>query len=228
MYFADLTPNVYGRTEPHPTILNVGWLSADHSLPRGAVDDQFVAALRRLTDRPLNLYRGSHLCEFCPRPPTILSPGGLPMVNAPPGTRGNGEIRVHPKGITYVAPTLIFHYVSVHGYRPLEPFIDAVILADGIQIDWMSPWQAVESEETFNSLQRQLMLELRELHVLSNLHPRVIGRRVDNDDVAVVLHDGRYATVHLVWPAKWWLQSSSDVDRRPARDLSSQPQPIDL
>ncbi|WP_456057523.1 DUF7919 family protein [Aliidongia dinghuensis] len=39
-----------------------------------------------------------------------------------------GEIRIKAKsGITYVAPVLIFHYVTIHGYLPPQEFVDAVI-----------------------------------------------------------------------------------------------------
>ena len=128
MYFPDLTPYEYGRTEPQANVLNVGWLSSSHSYLRGDSGEKFVAALERLAALPVNLYRGSHLCEFCPPPPKKLSPGGIPMLVPPPGTTGNGEIRVtDAAGITYVAPVLVFHYVVVHEYLPPQAFIDAVI-----------------------------------------------------------------------------------------------------
>jgi hypothetical protein len=134
MYFADLTPYEYDGTEPQPTILNVGWLSKDQPFPLGAVSGQFITALQRLTAQPVNLYRGPHLCEFCPRPPTELSPGGFLRIDPDPETCGNGEIRVSDKhGYTYVAPTLIAHYVSVHGYLPPQAFVDAVVLTGGVQ-----------------------------------------------------------------------------------------------
>ena len=80
MYFPDLTPYQYGRTEPQPNVLNVGWLSAAQSFRRGDLDETFVNALQRLVLSPVNLYRGSHLCEFCPSPPVKALPNGLRMV----------------------------------------------------------------------------------------------------------------------------------------------------
>jgi hypothetical protein len=83
--------------------------------------------LAELVKSPVNLYRGLHLCEFCPEPPTVLSPGGIKMMNPPPGTAGNGEIRVAAlDGNIYVAPVLIYHYVTAHGYVPPREFVDAV------------------------------------------------------------------------------------------------------
>jgi hypothetical protein len=50
------------------------------------------------------------------------------MLNLPPDITGNGEIRVWSgDGVIYVAPVLILHYVKVHGYRPPQSFVDAVL-----------------------------------------------------------------------------------------------------
>jgi hypothetical protein len=128
MYFPDITPYEYGRTEPRANLLNVGWLSAGRAFSSGAPDDRLIPAIQRLVASPVNLYRGSHLCEFCPSPPVNTSPGGIRMLDPLPGTTGNGEIRVAAtNGITYVAPVLVLHYVIAHGYLPPQEFIDAVI-----------------------------------------------------------------------------------------------------
>lgn len=127
-YYADLTPFTYGGAEPDPTILNVGWLSVEHAMPKAMPSERFVAALKKITAEPINLYRGSHICDLCPRPPMALSEGGIPMLDAPAEIRGNGEVRVRGEdGLTYVAPTLVFHYVIEHQYSPPQPFVDAVI-----------------------------------------------------------------------------------------------------
>lgn len=129
-FYRDLTPYEYSRAEPKPNILNVGWLSREQSFPRAAPDSHFVDALRRLAAHPTNLFRGSHLCEFCPPPPQILSTGGIPMLDPKPGTTGNGEIRVlGVDGVTFVAPVLILHYVTEHHYSPPQQFVDAVLRA---------------------------------------------------------------------------------------------------
>jgi hypothetical protein len=130
MYFADLTPYAYGREVPQPTILNVGWLSAEHPFLRGDANERFVSVLRRLIKSPVNLYRGSHICEFCPPPPVVRSPRGIDMPELSPETMGNGEIRVTgADDIIYVAPVLVLHYVTVHRYLPPQAFIDAVLNA---------------------------------------------------------------------------------------------------
>jgi hypothetical protein len=137
MYFPDLTPYEYGRAAPQPNVVNVGWLAAAHPFPAssGTLDERFTAALQRLAT-PVNLSRGSHLCEFCPPPPMKLFPGGIPMLDPAPGTTGNGEIRITAaNGTTYVAPVLILHYVIAHGYLPPREFVDAAIHATPLDQD---------------------------------------------------------------------------------------------
>lgn len=55
--------------------------------------------------------RGFHVCPFCSQ-------------DAP--ETGNGEIHVAGTDCVYVAPALVGHYVTNHGYRPPEAFIEAV------------------------------------------------------------------------------------------------------
>lgn len=126
MYFADLTPYEYGRENAKPDVLNIGWLSAGHQFPVGPTSEGFRADLRRLVQAPVNLYRGIHLCEFCPPPPEKLTPSGLRTIDPVPGTFGNGEIRVRAHDITYVAPVLVLHYVEAHSYAPPAEFVRAV------------------------------------------------------------------------------------------------------
>jgi len=127
-YYDDLTPFTYGSAEPDPAVLNIGWLSHDHDISTALPNEEFVLALRKITAAPIKLFRGYHICDFCPRPPTALSKGGIPMLDAPTQTRGNGEVWVKSRdGITYVAPALVLHYVIGHHYAPPQGFVDAVI-----------------------------------------------------------------------------------------------------
>jgi hypothetical protein len=128
LYFDDLSPYQYGRAALDAGIVNIGWLSRDHAYETGKVPSEFVAALRALVAAPVNLYRGLHLCEFCPAPPIVTTPKGLQLIEPRPGTAGNGEIRVvGSDGITHVAPVMVLHYIEVHGYRPPDAFIAAVL-----------------------------------------------------------------------------------------------------
>ena len=110
--------------------MNVGWLSQEQPYDSGAVPPEFVKAVRKLVASPVNLYRGSHLCEFCPDPLSITTRSGLQMIDPSTGTDGNGEIRVTGSdGLTYVAPVLVLHYIEVHQYRPPRSFVTAVLEA---------------------------------------------------------------------------------------------------
>lgn len=129
-FFADLTPYAYNNTEPDPAVLNIGWLSADYVFPKYTPDPEFLSALCRIAQTPVNLYRGKHACEFCPAPEFRLTPNGLRLAHSQPGTTGNGEIRVEGlSGVIYVAPALIVHYVADHHYAPPQEFVEAVLAA---------------------------------------------------------------------------------------------------
>ncbi|RQR23994.1 hypothetical protein DIE23_34370 [Burkholderia sp. Bp9143] len=67
------------------------------------------------------------------------------------------------------------------------------------KLDWAAPWRSLSTEQEAVGLQRQLDRELTGRHPLSGRGATVIGRRVDRDDVLVVLFDGTYANVHLTW-----------------------------
>jgi hypothetical protein len=50
---------------------------------------------------------------------------------------GNGQIRVlSKKGNLYAAPTLVYHCVTQHGYRPPKEFIEAVVAPHGVGTDY--------------------------------------------------------------------------------------------
>ncbi|AVP96808.1 hypothetical protein C7S18_06155 [Ahniella affigens] len=133
MFFADLTPYEYGPCQPNDNLVNVGWLAREHPFASGEVPKEFLMALRKLVASPVNLYRGSHICELCPAPPLRLSPGGIPMLYPPPETTGNGEIRIRGlRGLVYVAPVLVAHYVEAHKYLPPAEFIEAVASSSNV------------------------------------------------------------------------------------------------
>lgn len=115
MYFKDLSLYQYRGPSANDSLvtMNVGWLSKDKGYPKGMVNDEFLAKLKALCAKPVNLCRGWHTCEFCD--PTD------------PAT-GNGEIRVvGVMGVTYAAPVMVAHYVEDHYYAPPDEFIRAVL-----------------------------------------------------------------------------------------------------
>jgi hypothetical protein len=84
--------------------------------------------LARLCRAGVNRMRGFHYCPFCDWPPE-------PFLPSPTTARdeegefgvGSAEIRVPgPSGVTFAAPDMIIHYVTDHGYRPPDEFLDAL------------------------------------------------------------------------------------------------------
>jgi hypothetical protein len=133
MYYADLTPYEYFMktrgpiTDNAPQPLNVGWLEAGHPFTKGDVSNVFMARLWAFCCAPVNLTRGFHECQFC-------SDESFAYLTVRQGDEkigmGHAEIWVFgDDDKVYVAPTLIYHYITHHNYLPPEPFIRAVLEA---------------------------------------------------------------------------------------------------
>ncbi|MGW0992682.1 DUF7919 family protein [Streptomyces sp. NPDC002523] len=131
-YYEDLSPYEYWKTvwplnppERAEDYLNIGWLGRDREFPRGNCPAGFVDHLIDMASSPRNLTRGVHHCEFCDQKSPLraesLKSGNVAHL-------GNGEIAIKTSsGLTYIAPTLIVHYVAEHNYLPPAGFIDAVM-----------------------------------------------------------------------------------------------------
>lgn len=113
--------------------LNVGWLEAGDDVPQGEVPKEFVASLGVLCrDDPQTKMRGWHMCHLdhaggeAPYP-VKAQVGGSEL------SLGGAEVRVVAEdGSWLIAPDLVLHYVTDHGYRPPEPFIEAVTAGRGV------------------------------------------------------------------------------------------------
>jgi hypothetical protein len=132
-YFSDFSPYAYGHSS-HPGVVHVGWLDNVHPYPRGTVDQKMVEKMRLLASKPVELYRGKHICELCAEPPDLIKTI-LPNRCIDPNCSwvrwvdqrsSNGEIRVSGEGIVFAAPVLIVHYIEAHGYLPPAQFLKAV------------------------------------------------------------------------------------------------------
>ncbi|MER5569509.1 hypothetical protein ABT083_25330 [Streptomyces goshikiensis] len=97
--------------------LNIGWLETGRPYSTGRLSTAFVEKLKAVQKvQRMNVCLGVHECGLCPE------------TSAP---EGNGEIRIPGEaGIAYAAPFLITHYITAHGYRPPQVFIDAVLAVD--------------------------------------------------------------------------------------------------
>lgn len=120
MFIRDMT-----ESEHLPAgFLAVGWLTLDEPFPQGPVRTEIVDRLFVLAQRPVRVMRGFHNCELCDRKSPI-------RVWRRDDTRttaslGFGEIHVSHAGRRFSAPTLLIHYILSHGYKPPEPFLEAV------------------------------------------------------------------------------------------------------
>jgi hypothetical protein len=107
--------------------VNVGWLEAGDTFPEGEVPREFVTSLGVLCrdDRQM-VTRGWKGCGFDHTDGEIAYPVTA-QVGADEVVLGSAEVRVAAEDGTWlIAPNLVLHYVTVHGYRPPQPFIEAV------------------------------------------------------------------------------------------------------
>lgn len=133
-YFPDLSPYAYGH-ESQPSVVHVGWLDNVRLYPQGEVDAGLIEKIRLLASRPVELYRGKHICELCIEPPGLVKTYGRHGIVIDPNCAwarwidersSNGEIRVSRGGIIFAAPVLIVHNIEVHRYLPPKQFLQAV------------------------------------------------------------------------------------------------------
>jgi len=140
-YYKDLTFFQYTQSDwvfesnfPY-ILLNVGWLDKRQYYMQEAFDntikEKLLWSILNYCENPVNLTTGHHTCNLCPneygRILNVQRKGK--EINL-----GNGEIFV--KGINnlvYVAPTLIYHYIEVHNYKPPEEFFNAVSTSSTIE-----------------------------------------------------------------------------------------------
>ena len=144
-YFEDLSRfrYLFGGSS---AILNVGWLEAPRPFPRGAVAPEDVARLERLLVHGFQpaFAKGWHGCSLCGQtstdPPIEREIGGQRRVLG-------ADILFVPAGKRmFAAPSLVIHYIEAHGYRPPEPFLEALRHADPT-----SPAYRADCERIWNS-----------------------------------------------------------------------------
>ncbi len=122
-YFKDLSDYSYFRSECRVGTKNVGWIDSAHEFNKSAPAEALLALLWNNCKISVAQSRGIHDCGFCPSGTSYYV-----VRNDQPLFLGTAEIRVFAKddGAIYAAPTLIYHYVSVHHYSPPEEFVRAL------------------------------------------------------------------------------------------------------
>lgn len=121
MYFADLTPYTYTKERlagDGPSLVNFGWLDVGHDYPRGRSGPNIIEYFLRLAAGYANRMRGYHRCPFCgdEKQETMVLGGGLIYL-------GNAEIHVTVGDTTYIAPSLLPHYMEAHEYMPPQEIL---------------------------------------------------------------------------------------------------------
>lgn len=112
MYYADMSEEC--QVGSGPGVRAVGWLDAAHEFTRGSVAPEYIEALKRHVKTawaPVFLM-GPHFCQFCPK-------------NVRTG--GSRNVWIPSTGHLFIAPEMVVHYITAHGYRPPEAFLEAVL-----------------------------------------------------------------------------------------------------
>ena len=123
MFYPDLTPFEYSSTY---TGLNVGWLEKGNKFPKEEPSAEFLDALHDVIASgsfKKSICAGLHFCTLCRFRKNFAQRNGNEI------SMGNSEIAIPYRRKTYIAPSLVYHYVSSHRYLPPEPFILGVLKA---------------------------------------------------------------------------------------------------
>src|SRR5260370_18043051 len=120
-YFKDLCDYAYPPGFIRPGT-NVGWLARGHTFPTMTPDEDILDLLWSYCSISVVQTRGGHDCEFCP-----VGSARYFERNGQRLLLGTAEMRVFSRdGRIYAAPTLIYHYVVVHHYKPPDEFLQAL------------------------------------------------------------------------------------------------------
>jgi hypothetical protein len=124
MYFEDLSQYEFIGRKALPTMKNIGWLEEGVDYPRGYVEPVLTRKILQLCKNLTNGTRGFHGCTLCGEKQF----GGIPVqFDGEEFHLGSAEVHVKASdGTIYVAPNLVYHYVTVHEYLPPKAFLDAV------------------------------------------------------------------------------------------------------
>lgn len=137
-FYNDLTFYDYHDSVDRNKALNIGWLGISTPFNTGSVSDEFVEKLWEYGKIKINMMRGYHSCDFCGlRQKTfpLLVKRGAEEIKL-----GYAEIRVFGKNNkVYAAPNLVFHYITEHGYKPPDEFIQSVMAGpDPSSVEYMN------------------------------------------------------------------------------------------
>jgi hypothetical protein len=114
-YLPDLSEYNYLAEFARPGTKAVGWLDQGHDFPKTPPSEETLSRLWEFCRTSVARTRGFHACPFCSKDTaTEAERHGERLL------LGTAEISVFsPDGRIYATPTLIYHYVSLWGFRTL-------------------------------------------------------------------------------------------------------------
>lgn len=146
-----------GWANVYPQVLNIGWLDSQHDYVKGDVPESIISKLKEILfldlkneqDRKLGIFikekativhlmhmRGSpYLCSFCARNnrANYLEPNRLKLYSDEDNfILGMNEVCIPSLGndFFYSFPTMLYHYIVDHGYKPPCEFLNALAAFD--------------------------------------------------------------------------------------------------
>jgi hypothetical protein len=173
-----------------PELLAVGWLEAGHDYAMGDPGVEVYNRLRAFQEgewQPVS-FLGAHECTLCRYD----------------GAKSHRNILVPGRGVTYVAPEGICHYVGCHGYLPPSEFCEALMASPPVgSPEYFAALHAngwsrtvarpkVESPGTRRELAIEEVLDARcnALVVAIESYRELHGRLPDDlDDATSLVHD---------------------------------------
>lgn len=123
MNYPDLKSYTVGEPPQQNLIKIVGWLTKDQLFAKGKVDTQVLDRLWEFCKQPLGQGIRKNACQLCPP--------GTPIL-----VEYNGEqqdlsrwrlLLLCNDQAAYLAPHVIFHYITAHQYLPPQEFLDVIM-----------------------------------------------------------------------------------------------------
>jgi hypothetical protein len=239
-FLEDMAEYVYAPEFVRPGTKAVGWLARGHPFPTATPDEEILDLLWLYCSVSVARARGGHDCEFCPSGSAYEAERrGQQLLLS------TAEIRVlSPKGEIYAAPTLIYHYVAVHHYKPPDEFLQA--LREGprppsreyfdaltkLKLEWsrtsrgdpkdrvfLNPCPGTEGRnylDTIGTLQdiARIGVNLEDGLIVRFYHPRIDTEKNRND----LLFEG---AVHFDATKKKWFATVDEKSFRAESDLET-------
>jgi hypothetical protein len=134
VFYPDGSSYQHFLSVPVDCVKTVGWLGSGSEFNRGAVPKEFLDKLlliictrKKTFDAHANVLRGIEPCGLC----NVLIECKCAVGSNPSTMLGMSELWIPTDcGQLLVSPSLIFHYIAEHQYRPPSEFIDAVNAVD--------------------------------------------------------------------------------------------------